>query len=155
MKRLLPRTGLLFVFLICSLLSSGQQKRNLAQEAKNKKFVADFFHILYNEKDLTRARSMMLPGFINHHPHGGNGADGTLNAMSEHLFKKYPDFSVEIKRIAAEGDLVWIQCYTKDNKEDHGKMSMDIWRIQEGKIAEHWDIIQEVPKDIDPSFMFN
>ncbi|PSL32286.1 hypothetical protein CLV42_104589 [Chitinophaga ginsengisoli] len=75
--------------------------------------------------------------------------------MQEHLFGKYPGFSVSIKRIAAEGDLVWIQCFTKNDASDHGKMSMDIWRVQEGKIAEHWDIIQDVPADIDPSFMFN
>ena len=155
MKQLLSNAGILIVLLLSHLIASGQQKRNTSQEEKNKKFVTEFFYILYNEKDIAKARTMMLPDFINHHPHGGSGADGTLKAMQEHLFGKYPDFSVLIKRTAAEGDLVWIQCFTKNNASDHGKMSMDIWRVREGKIAEHWDIIQDVPADIDPSFMFN
>ena len=51
--------------------------------------------------------------------------------------------------------MVWIQCYTKNDSTDHGKMSMDIWRVRDGKIAEHWDIIQDVPLDIDASAMYN
>jgi transposase len=69
--------------------------------------------------------------------------------------QQYPDFKVFIKRIAAEGDLVWIQCYTQDTPNDRGKMSMDIFRIKEGKVAEHWDIIQAIPEGVTPSDMYN
>lgn len=147
--------GLLPVLLAFSVVTSGQTKRDLKQEERNKQFVAHFFDLLYNVKDLDSARAMMQPDFINHHPHGGNGADGTLEAMKVHLFGKYPGFRVSIKRIAAEGDLVWIQCFTKNDETEHGKMSMDIWRVKNGKIAEHWDIIQDVPADIEPPFMYN
>lgn len=97
----------------------------------------------------------MTTDFKNHHPGSGIGADATLAAVSLHLFNQYPDFKVFIKRIAAEGDLVWIQCYTQDTPYDRGKMSMDIFRIQEGKIAEHWDIIQPIPDGVSPSEMYN
>ena len=105
--------------------------------------------------DLVKAKAMMHIEFVNHHPHSGKGIDQTIEAVNKHLFGKYPQFKVIIKRIAAEGDLVWIHCYTQDHPDDHGKMSMDIWRVQEGKIAEHWDIIQEIPKDVEPSSMYN
>lgn len=155
MKNNLRYVGLVAVLLLFSVISSAQIKRDLKQEDHNKQFVAHFFNILYNVKNLDSARAMMLPDFINHHPHGGQGADGTLMAMKEHLFGRYPNFKVNIKRIAAEGDLVWIQCFTKNDDNDHGKMSMDIWRVKNGKIAEHWDIIQDVPAGIEPSFMYN
>jgi len=141
--------------LFFSALQSGAQRRNLKQEAANKTFVAEFFTTLYNEKNIDKARTMMLPDMINHHPHGGNGAESTLQALKTHLFGKYPAFTVSIKRIAAEADLVWIQCYTQNDSTDHGKMSMDIWRVKDGKIAEHWDIIQDVPLEIDTSSMYN
>lgn len=140
---------------ISAALLSNAQSRNVEQENANKKFVADFFYILYNDKDIDKARAMMLPDMINHHPHGGTGAEATLTALRLHLFAKYPMFKVSIKRIAAEGDLVWIQCYTQNDSTDHGKMSMDIWRVKDGKIAEHWDIIQDVPADVEPSSMYN
>jgi predicted SnoaL-like aldol condensation-catalyzing enzyme len=138
-----------------SAYPSYAQERDLAQEAANKKFVREFFYVLYNDKNIEKARTMMDSNMINHHPHGGNGADGTLRALKQHLFGRFPDFKVEIKRMAAEGDLVWIQCYTKNDAKEHGKMSMDIFRVKNGKIAEHWDIIQDVPADVEPSEMFN
>jgi predicted SnoaL-like aldol condensation-catalyzing enzyme len=138
-----------------ALYTQAQQKRNLRQEAENKRIAADFFHTFYNDKNMEKARKMMLPDFVNHHPHSGKGAEETINAVHTHLFGKSPEFKVFIKRIVAEGDLVWIQCYTQDHPADHGKMSMDIWRIENGKIAEHWDIIQDIPADVTPSSMFD
>jgi predicted SnoaL-like aldol condensation-catalyzing enzyme len=137
------------------LLSIAQQKRNYKQEEENKKIASTFFYTFYNDKDLEKAKKMMHPDFVNHHPHSGKGIEATIDAVNKHLFGQYPEFKVTIIRIAAEGNLVWIQCYTRNDPNDHGKMSMDIWRIKEGKVAEHWDIIQEIPKDIVPSSMYN
>ncbi|TCC93096.1 hypothetical protein FBD94_07675 [Pedobacter hiemivivus] len=134
---------------------NAQKMRDLKQEEANKKFVTEFFYTFYNEKNMDKARTMMLPDMINHHPHSGKGAEETIAAVNKFLFGKFPEFTVSIKRIAAEGDLVWIQCYTQDTPKDHGKMSMDIFRVKNGKIAEHWDIIQEIPLTVDPSSMFN
>ena len=138
-----------------TLSVSAQIPRNLKQEAANKKLAQDFFYTFYNDKNMDKARKMMHPGFINHHPHSGKGVEETIRAVNKHLFGVHPEFKVFIKRIAAEGDLVWIQCYTQDHPKDHGKMSMDIWRVKDGKIIEHWDIIQDVPKDIEPSSMWD
>jgi predicted SnoaL-like aldol condensation-catalyzing enzyme len=151
MKKLI----VLFTLLTSTLAVVAQTKRNLNQEEKNKKLASEFFLTFYNDKDLVKARTLMHPDFFNPHPYSGKGVEETIEAVNKHLFGKFPQFKVSIKRIAAEGDLVWIQCHTQDFPGDHGKMSMDIWRIQDGKIAEHWDIIQEIPKDIDPSLMYN
>jgi predicted SnoaL-like aldol condensation-catalyzing enzyme len=151
MKKLI----LFFTLFTSTLATLAQTKRNLIQEEKNKRLVTEFFLTFYNDKDLVKADVMMHPDFVNHHPYSGKGIDGTIDAVNKHLFEKYPQFKVSIKRIAAEGDFVWIQSYTQDYPGDHGKMSMDIWRIQDGKIAEHWDIIQDIPKDIAPAVMYN
>jgi len=147
----------LLVLLIAINLTAvnAQEKGNVKQEKENKKIATEFFITFYNDKDLVKARTMMQPDMINHHPYSGKGADETIEAVNKHLFSKYPKFKVSIKRIAVEGDLVWIHSYTQNDPGDHGKMSMDIWRIRDGKIAEHWDIIQDIPKDVEPSSMYN
>jgi predicted SnoaL-like aldol condensation-catalyzing enzyme len=130
-------------------------KRNLAQETRNKEIATRYFYTFYNDKDMVKSREMMTPDFKNHHPGAGAGADATIAAIRTNLFQQYPDFKVSIKRIAADGDLVWIQCYTQDTPNDRGKMSMDIFRILNGKVAEHWDIIQTIPDGVAPSDMYN
>lgn len=152
---MLSKSILLFLFTACVVTANAQSMRNLQQEEANKKIATEFFYTFYNDKDMVKARKMMQPDFINHHPHSGKGAEETIQAVHKHLFSKYPKFSVSIKRIAAEGDLVWIQCFTRNDEHDHGKMSMDIWRIKDGKIAEHWDIIQDIPQDVEPSSMYD
>jgi len=145
---------LMLTLLITAVTVAAQSKRNLAREDKNKKIAAEFFIVFYNDKNMEKAKKMMHPDFINHHPYSGKGIETTVSAVQEHLFGKFPDFKVSIKRIAAEGDLVWIQSYTQDFPGDHGKMSMDIWRLKDGLIAEHWDIIQDIPNDIAPASMY-
>jgi predicted SnoaL-like aldol condensation-catalyzing enzyme len=155
MRKLFVKPPLIILLLLCTMTANAQKNRNLKQEDANKKLVEHFFYTFYNDKDVEKSRAMMLPDFINHHPGSGTGAEATLKAVNTHLFGKYPQFRVFIKRIAAEGDLVWIQCYTQNTPDDRGNMSMDIFRVRDGKIAEHWDIIEAVPDGIDPASMYN
>lgn len=155
MKNLQLKLSVLFILACFSMATNAQKMRNLKQEEANKKIVTEYFYTFYNDKDMEKAREMMLPDMMNHHPHSGKGREQTIAAVNKFLFGKFPQFKVSIKRIAAEGDLVWIQCYTQDHPADHGKMSMDIFRVQDGKIAEHWDIIQDIPADVEPSSMYN
>jgi len=155
MKTLKLKLTVIFTITCFLQVANAQKMRNLKQEEANKKFVSEFFYTFYNDKNMDMARTMMLPEMINHHPDSGKGAEQTIAAVNKFLFQKFPEFTVTIKRIAAENDLVWIQSYTQDTPKDHGKMSMDIFRVKNGKIAEHWDIIQEIPETVEPSSMFD
>ncbi|MES2109866.1 MAG: nuclear transport factor 2 family protein [Bacteroidota bacterium] len=155
MRKLFVKPPLIILLSLFTLAADAQKKRNLKQEDANKKLVEHFFYTFYNDKDVEKSRAMMRPDFINHHPNSGKGAEETLQAVNKHLFGKFPQFRVFIKRIVAEGDLVWIQCYTQNTPDDRGNMSMDIFRVRDGKIAEHWDIIEAVPEGIDPASMYN
>jgi predicted SnoaL-like aldol condensation-catalyzing enzyme len=46
----------------------------------------------------------------------------------------------------AEGDLVVLHVHTKRDEHDRGKAVVDIFRVENGKIVEHWDVIQDVPE---------
>ncbi len=57
-----------------------------------------------------------------------------------------PALRAEIKRVVAEGDLVAAHVHIKLNPQDRGIAAMDIFRLANGKIVEHWDAIQPVPE---------
>ena len=54
---------------------------------------------------------------------------------------------VEIKRVIAEGELVMIHNLWKDTPEDRGQAVVDIFRLENGKIVEHWDVSQDIPEN--------
>jgi predicted SnoaL-like aldol condensation-catalyzing enzyme len=54
--------------------------------------------------------------------------------------------SLNIKRAVAEGDLVVTHRLLKTSTEDRGTAAADIFRLEEGKVVEHWDVLQPVPE---------
>ena len=62
-------------------------------------------------------------------------------------FEQHPQAVVEIKRVIAEGELVMIHNLWKDTPEDRGQAVVDIFRLENGKIVEHWDVSQDIPEN--------
>lgn len=50
-------------------------------------------------------------------------------------------------RSAADGDLVWLHVHSTNGEADRGRAVIDIFRVEDGKIVEHWDVIQGVPAE--------
>ena len=61
-------------------------------------------------------------------------------------FKENPESRARIVRSAADGDLVYLHVHSTNGKADRGQAVIDIFRVQDGKIVEHWDVIQAVPE---------
>ena len=59
----------------------------------------------------------------------------------------FPDLHLDIKRTGAEGDLIVTHRNLHLTLGDLGKAVADFWRVFDGKIAEHWDVIQDVPEE--------
>lgn len=115
--------------------------------AANKKIVSEFIQFFYNEKDLDRARSMLAENFANHHPGVGVGRDQTIEGFREQIVKPFPEFSLTIRRMIAEGDYVWTHGLVKLAPTAPDVIVVDIWRIHDGMLAEHWDVGQSVPEN--------
>ncbi|MGH3889192.1 MAG: nuclear transport factor 2 family protein [Pseudonocardiaceae bacterium] len=113
----------------------------------NKELVSEFIQSFYNEKDLDRAKSMLAENFANHHPGVGVGRDRTVNGFRTHVAEPFPEFSLIIQRMVAEGDYVWTHGLVKLAPDAPDVVVVDIWRIHDGMLAEHWDVGQSVPED--------
>lgn len=116
--------------------------------AAHKDLVRDFYQAFYNSKDFTRARTMLTENFINHHPGVSIGRDNTIRGFQEQIADHFPEFSLEIRRIVAEGDFVWTHGLIRLTADKPAAISVDIWRIADGLLAEHWDVGQSIPEGL-------
>ncbi|MDN3023367.1 nuclear transport factor 2 family protein [Streptomyces sp. S.PB5] len=95
------------------------------------------------------------PDYIQHNPSVPDGAE-TLKNLGVALHQQFPDAKYDIKRVISEGDLVLVHSNVVLTPGSRGTAVFDIFRFQGGKIAEHWDVGQDVPeKPADGNDMFS
>jgi len=111
----------------------------------NKKIVIDFYDKALNQKDYEAAAKYFGPRYIQHNPNVPNGPDG-LKGLVTLLKEKLPNSRSEIKRVIAEGDLVMLHVHSVREPGQRGTAIVDIFRLENGKIVEHWDVLQAVPE---------
>ena len=112
----------------------------------NKKIVTDFYQQMFGDKDISAVdKYISSDEYIQHNPTVADGAEAFKEA-AKIWFEGAPRTKVDILRIAAEGDLVFI--HVRDMNPDGSLQSViDIFRLKDGKIVEHWDVMQDVPKE--------
>ena len=111
----------------------------------NKKAVVEFYNKAINEKDFEAARKYMGGKYIQHNPNAADGPEG-LAAFLKFLKEKFPASKSEIKRVFAEGDYVILHVHAVREPGTRGNAIVDIFRLENGKIVEHWDAIQDIPE---------
>lgn len=84
--------------------------------------------------------------FIQHNPHLEDGFTALQNFLP-HLFNNLmPEGTWEVKRIIAEDDMVVVHSLAKPTPNALGMAVVDIFRLANGKIVEHWDVTTDVPE---------
>ncbi|HVN97089.1 MAG TPA: ester cyclase [Syntrophorhabdaceae bacterium] len=120
---------------------------------KNKKIAAEFYDLIINKKDYESAKKFVGNRYKQHNPLVADGPEG-LKAFIDFLKTNYPQAKSEIKKIIAEGDLVVLHVLSVRTTELK-RAIIEIFRLENGKIEEHWDVIQEIPKtSANPNGMF-
>jgi len=113
----------------------------------NKKIVIDFYEKGLNQKDFDAAAKHFGPRYIQHNPLAPDGPEGFKRLVAL-LKEKFPNSNShdEIKRVIAEGDLVVLHVHSVREPGQRGRAVVDIFRVENGKIVEHWDVLQDVPE---------
>jgi NADPH:quinone reductase-like Zn-dependent oxidoreductase/predicted SnoaL-like aldol condensation-catalyzing enzyme len=112
--------------------------------AYHKELVTAFVDQLLVRKDLTAIDTYVDTDYHEHNPNIPDGAAG-LKAGLGFYFEQFPQLSVTPKRVIAQGDLVAVHSHYVDTPGDRGRAVIDLFRVRDAKIVEHWNAEQAVP----------
>lgn len=113
---------------------------------RNKQVVRAYLDLAFNARRPAEAAATYVGDtYIQHNPHAADGPEGFVTAISEFI-AQFPELGIDVRRMVAEGDLVVTHSLLKVSAEDRGSAAMDIFRLEDGRIVEHWDVVQAVPE---------
>jgi predicted SnoaL-like aldol condensation-catalyzing enzyme len=119
----------------------------MSDTEQNKQTVVDFYTLAFNEKQPEEAVARYVGSqYIQHNPQAADGPEAFVQFV-KWFTGQFPDLKVEIKRAIAEGDLVVTHSLLKTSADDRGTAAADIFRLEDGKVVEHWDVLQAVPEE--------
>jgi NADPH:quinone reductase-like Zn-dependent oxidoreductase/predicted SnoaL-like aldol condensation-catalyzing enzyme len=111
----------------------------------HRKLVTAFVDQLLVRKDLAAIDAYVGTEYHEHNPNIPDGAAG-LKAGLGSYFEQFPQLGVTPKRIIAQGDLVAVHSHYIDTPDARGRAVLDLFRVRDGKIVEHWNAEQDVPE---------
>lgn len=112
----------------------------------NKETVGSFYDLAFNKRKPEEAVKKYAGSYYRqHNPMAGDGT-APLIGFVHYLAGAFPDFRFEFKRFIAEGDLVAVHSHLIRKAGDRGQAVMDMFRLENGKVVEHWDVLQDVPE---------
>ena len=123
-------------------------------EQRNHDLVIAMFDAVLQPLDADAVDRFMAPDYVQHSPLAEPGREA-LKAFLRTARSETPDAVHDIKRSFVEGDHVTVHYHVRRWPDDAGFAVMDIFRVANGLIAEHWDVIQPVVDDgPNPNSMF-
>ena len=118
----------------------------MSNTAQNKENVRAFYDLAFNQKQPEEAVKRYAGSY--YRQHNPNAADGTepFIGFVKWITGANPQLRIEFKRLIAEGDLVVVHSHNVAVPGTRGKAVIDIFRLEDGKIVEHWDVLQRIPE---------
>ena len=136
--------------LLAACASSGAMPRAMRAQ-QNTAVVLAVLDTVFNKQEVDQAFKLYVgPSYRQHNPHVADGAEGAVHALTRFTHELYPQLHQEIKHTVAQGDLVAVHSRylagPAAGARGPDQAAVDIFRLEHGKIVEHWDVLQDVPE---------
>lgn len=124
----------------------------VAKSADNRTIVDDFVDRFYQQRDVAGAfAAHVAPGYVQHNPGLPDGPDAAVAALAP-MFAR-PDARFEVKHLLVDGDLALVHLFGQGKPGTAGAAVADLYRLKDGKVVEHWDVLQPIAEGSDPLAM--
>jgi predicted SnoaL-like aldol condensation-catalyzing enzyme len=137
--------GLISVWFFAFTLAISSQPTWAEEESteRNKALVRDFYTTVLIGRNVDAAPRFLRPDYIQHNPKVPTGLKGFMDTFRTRFSQQLPpDYKRELLNVIGENDMVVIyvrQTWTGRDGQHHQALGFDMFRVQDGKIAEHWD----------------
>ncbi len=111
---------------------------------QNKQVVREWNDLAITQRRPEEAVAKYLGPHYQHNPGAADGPEAFIK-FARWFAQTYPDYRMESKRIIAEDNDVVMHSHLIRQPGDRGMAVVDIFRLEDGKIVEHWDVVQEIP----------
>ncbi len=113
------------------------------EEQANLRLVERIYEEVLGPIESRAVDGLFDPGYIQHNPNVATGAE-SLKQMLDRAKARYPNAEHRVKRMLVDGNLVAAHVHVIFEPGQEGLAVVDIFRIENGRIAEHWDVMQPV-----------
>lgn len=115
----------------------------MADLEQNKRTVVEYYELAFNGKEPEQAVEKYVGSrYIQHNPQAPDGPEAFIAFV-----RAFPELSVDIRRVMAEGDMVVTHSLVRFTADDPGSVAADFFRLEDGKVVEHWDVLQPWPQE--------
>jgi predicted SnoaL-like aldol condensation-catalyzing enzyme len=114
---------------------------------RNKNVVIDYYQTAFGGDPRKAVADHFGPRYTQHNPDAEDGPEAFIGFVTW-LRGEFPGLRLDIKRVIAEGDMVVTHSHLDLDPGDPanpGRALADYFRLEDGKVVEHWDVIQDVP----------
>ena len=137
--------------MLAACASSGAVPRAVRAQ-QNTAVVLAFLDTVFNKHEVEQAFKLYVgPNYRQHNPDVPDGATAAAQALTKLTHEQHPQLHQEVRRTVAQGDLVAVHSRylsgAAGGEHGSGQAAVDIFRLEHGKIVEHWDVVQDVPEN--------
>jgi predicted SnoaL-like aldol condensation-catalyzing enzyme len=117
------------------------------REEKNRRLVVEFYEKCIAERKPELVEKYVSPNYKQHSTLGADGVAGLKDFLTRRK-QTLPESKPFVKRSFVDGDHVVLHVFAIRHPGDRGLAIIDLFRVENDRVAEHWDVIQEIPETL-------